>query len=117
MLGIPARGLLLLGFAAVSATGLAPAIAGTPADPNPVTHQVVIDGVQFKPQELTVKLGESIVWVNHDPFAHTVTAVGKQFDSHQIAAGKSWMYKATKAGVFAYACTLHPTMQGTLRVE
>jgi plastocyanin len=117
MLGIPARGLLLLGFAAVSATGLVPALAGTSADSKPVTHQVVIDGVQFKPQELTVKVGESIVWVNHDPFPHTVTAAGKQFDSHEIAAGKSWMYKTTKAGVFAYACTLHPTMLGTLRVE
>jgi plastocyanin len=44
-------------------------------------------------------------------------AVGKQFDSHQIATGRSWKYTASKAGVFAYACSLHPTMLGTLRVE
>jgi plastocyanin len=44
-------------------------------------------------------------------------AVGKQFDSHEIATGRSWKYTASKAGVSAYACSLHPTMLGTLRVE
>lgn len=106
-----------MGFAAVSATGLASALAGTAADPKPITHQVVIEAVRFDPQDLTVKVGDTIVWINHDPFPHTATAVGKQFDSHEIATGRSWRYTARKTGVFAYACTLHPTMLGTLRVE
>lgn len=104
-------------FAAVSATGLAPALAGTAAHPKPTTHQVVIEAVRFDPQDLTVKVGDTLVWINHDPFPHTVTAVGKQFDSREIAVGQSWKYTAKKAGVFPYACTLHPTMLGTLRVE
>ena len=90
---------------------------GAAADPKTVTHQVMIEGVQFVPQTLMIKAGDSVEWLNHDPFPHTVTAVGKQFDSHQIAAGRSWKYTATKAGEFAYVCSLHPTMQGTLRVE
>jgi plastocyanin len=57
------------------------------------------------------------VWINHDPFPHTATAVGKEFDSHEIATGRSWKYTVRKAGVLAYACSLHPTMFGTLRVE
>ena len=87
------------------------------ADPKPASHQVVIEGVQYAPLEITAKVGEVIVWINHDAFPHTVTAAGKQFDSRGIAAGSSWKYKAIKAGVFAYACTYHPTMKGTLRVE
>ena len=110
-------GWLLSVIAAVSATGSAPVLAGTAAHLKPATHQVVIEAVRFDPQELTVKVGDTIVWINHDPFPHTITAVGKQFDSHEIAAGHSWQYTAKKAGVFAYACTLHPTMLGTLRVE
>ena len=90
---------------------------GAAANPKPVTHQVVIAGVQFVPQKLTVKVGDRVEWINHDPFPHTVTAVVKKFDSHEIAAGRSWKYTATKAGEFAYACSLHPTMQGMLRVE
>jgi plastocyanin len=104
-------------FATVSATGLAPARAATATRPKLTMHQVVIEAVRFDPQDLTVKVGDTIVWINHDPFPHTATAVGKQFDSHEIAAGRSWKYTARKAGVFAYACTLHPTMLGTLRVE
>ena len=110
-------GWLLSVIAAVSATGSAPVLAGAAAQPKPATHQVVIEAVRFDPQEFTVKVGDMIVWVNRDPFPHTVTAVGKQFDSHEIAAGRSWKYAARKTGVFAYGCSLHPTMLGTLRVE
>ena len=39
------------------------------------------------------------------------------FDSHDIAGGKSWKYTARKAGEYAYICTLHPNMKGTLKVE
>jgi plastocyanin len=94
-----------------------PAVAGTAVHPKPTTHQVAIEAVRFDPQDLTVKVGDTIVWINHDPFPHTATAVGKQFDSHEIATGRSWKYTARKAGVFAYACTLHPTMLGTSRVD
>jgi len=82
----------------------------------PTTHTVVIDGVKYEPETVTVKRGDTIVWINKDPFPHTVTAKGV-FDSHEIAAGKSWKYTARKAGEYAYVCTLHPNMKGTLKVE
>jgi plastocyanin len=87
------------------------------AGPRTTTHTVVIDSLRFDPQVLTVKAGDTIIWVNHDPFPHTATAEGKLFDSHEIAPGRSWKYTARKAGEFAYACVLHPTMKATLRVE
>lgn len=89
------------------------------ADPDATgaIHTVVIDAVRFEPSDLTVRVGDTIVWTNRDPFPHTVTAVGKQFDSHEIAPQHSWQYIARKAGVFAYACTLHPTMTAALHVE
>jgi plastocyanin len=108
---------LLIVLAAVAATGLRSGIAAAAADPKTTTHTVVIEGVRFDPQELTVKVGDTIVWINHDPFPHTATAVDKTFDSHEIAAGGSWKYTVKKAGILAYACSLHPTMLGTLRVE
>jgi plastocyanin len=102
-------------FALGMLLGSAESVAAPAVDP--ARHTVVISGVRFDPQTLTVKVGDIVIWVNHDPFPHTVTAVNKQFDSHEIAAERSWQYKARKAGVFDYACTLHPTMLGTLRVE
>jgi len=110
---------LLIALATASTLGLPPGErwAAATAGPRTTTHTVVIDSLRFDPQVLTVKAGDTIVWVNRDPFPHTVTAEGKSFDSHEIAPGQSWKYTARKAGEFAYACMLHPTMKATLRVE
>lgn len=111
-------GWFLIVLAAVAVAGLeSRTTAAAAAGPKATTHTVVIEAMRFDPQELTVKVGETIVWINHDPFPHTATAAGGQFDSHEIAAGRSWKYTARKTGVFAYACSLHPIMLGTLRVE
>jgi plastocyanin len=82
-----------------------------------VTHTVAIDGVTFDPATLTVKVGDTVVWVNKDPFPHTVMSQAGGFDSHVIVPGQSWSYTTTRAGMFPYLCTLHPTMHATLKVE
>ena len=81
------------------------------------THTVTIDGTKFNPETITVKAGDTVVWVNKDPFPHTATSQAGGFDSKEIAAGKSWQFKTTKAGVFPYTCLFHPTMKATLKVE
>jgi plastocyanin len=79
-------------------------------------HEVTIQALQYTPQTMTVRPGDAVVWVNKDPFPHTVTAPGA-FDSRSIAAGASWRYTARRAGTYAYICTLHSNMKGTLQVE
>jgi plastocyanin len=83
----------------------------------PKTHTVVIEGTAFEPANLTVASGDSVVWVNKDPFPHTATSKAGGFDSQSIAAGESWKYVAQKKGDFPYFCTLHLTMKGVLRVK
>ena len=87
-------------------------LAGTVAKSRVVT--VASEGMSFLNP---VRVGDTVRWVNKDPFPHTVTSKEGGFDSHEIASGKSWRYRARKAGVFPYVCTLHPTMKATLRVE
>ena len=91
--------------------------AGFAAPPEPKVHTVLIDGMKFIPDTISVRPGDTVVWVNKDLFPHTATAVSKRFDSHEIEAGKSWKYVAKKTGEFAYFCTLHPVMKGTLLVK
>jgi len=67
-------------------------------------------------ERLGVKRGDRVVWMNKDPFPHTATAHGT-FDSGSIAPGHSWSYSARKPGEFAYVCTFHPGMKGTLIVQ
>jgi plastocyanin len=90
--------------------------AGPPAAAKHAVHTIVIEAVAYRPAALTVKTGDMIVWVNKDPFPHTVTAKGA-FDSGTIAAGASWKHVARRAGSHDYLCTLHPNMKGTLTVE
>ena len=107
-----------LAFAAswVLGAALAAAPASAAAADPPRTHEVVIQGLLYVPETLTVRPGDVVVWINKDPFPHTVTAAGA-FDSGSIAAGKSWRFTARKPGTHPYLCTLHTTMKGTLRVE
>jgi plastocyanin len=92
-----------------------PGAAGAP--PKPVTHQVAIDGAVFKPDALTVKSGDTVVWTNKDPYPHTVTSTAGGFDSHEIPPDQSWSYTTKAKGEFPYMCMLHQTMHGTLTVE
>jgi plastocyanin len=105
------RGAVAAGIAATVFAGNGDAVAAGPR-----THQIVIEGLQYVPETLNVKRGDIVVWVNKDPFPHTVTAAGA-FDSKSIAAEKSWRFAASRAGTFAYICTLHSNMKGTLEVE
>ena len=90
---------------------------------NPAAHQgvkvhtVTIEGMALQPKTLTVKAGDSVIWVNKDLFPHTATSTARRFDSGQIPASGSWRYVARATGAFEYTCTLHPTMTGTLEVE
>jgi plastocyanin len=110
-LALVCAGALLPSVVVFAAGEAADASAGKPA-----THRVIIDGLKYEPETLTVRRGDTIVWTNKDPFPHTVTAPGK-FDSRDIAANGSWKHVARTAGEYAYICTLHPNMKGVLRVE
>ena len=72
--------------------------------------------MRFVPDTLSVRRGDRIVWRNEDLVPHTATAA-KVFDSGSIGSNASWTLVARQAGSFAYLCSFHPTMTGTLKVE
>jgi plastocyanin len=84
---------------------------------SPATHTVSMDGTRFQPMELAVNVGDTVEWVNKDPFPHTATSEAGGFDSGVVEAGGLWKLAPVKSGEFAYICSLHPTMKGTLRVK
>lgn len=94
---------------AVSAAGAATA--------GPRVHTVLIEGMRFQPEGLTVAPGDTVVWVNRDLVPHTATSKSGRFDSHEIASGKSWTYTVPSAGEFTYLCTYHPLMKAVLRAR
>jgi plastocyanin len=83
----------------------------------PRTETVVMQAVAFAPTEVTIALGDSVRWINNDPFPHTATARGDGFDSKSIAPEGAWTFTPPARGEFPYVCSLHPTMTGVLRVK
>jgi plastocyanin len=85
--------------------------AGTPASGT----AVAIDNFAFSPAALNVKMGQQVTWTNKQGVAHTVTADGGAFD-HPMPSGATFSFTFAKAGTFAYHCTIHPFMKGTVVV-
>lgn len=110
------RGIALVAAGSLAVTAGNPASPAEPAPPSK-TYTVTIEGMAYSPAKLVVHRGDRIVWVNQDLFPHTVSAVGKEFDSGSIAQSASWSYVAGKAGDFTYTCQFHPTMKGELQVH
>ena len=65
----------------------------------------------------TVKAGESIVWINKDPFPHNVSSKAGDFRSGNLAPDGKWRFLPRNRGTFEYVCTLHPGMKARLHVK
>ena len=73
---------------------------------------------RFTPNNMTVKVGQSIEWDWQDPnVAHTVTSDdGATFDSCLQNKGYKFVVTFNQAGKIPYHCTIHPLMIGTVTV-
>ncbi len=78
--------------------------------------EVAITNFSFEPAQLSVPVGTAIKWTNKDNVPHTVTSATGDWDSGQLSNGQSFSRTFTQAGTFAYQCTVHPTMKGTITV-
>jgi plastocyanin len=81
------------------------------------TYTVQISDFAFKPASLTVSPGDTVVFINRDGDAHTVSASDKSFDSAGLDTNEKWTHTFTKPGTYAYFCELHPYMKGVIVVR
>ncbi len=82
--------------------------AGDPSD--------TIADYSFTPATLTVHVGDTVTWTNNGPAPHTATANNGSFNTGTLQKGQSASHTFTQAGTFAYICTIHPFMHGTVVV-
>jgi plastocyanin len=106
---------LLLGpvIGAMLAFGTVAAQDATKKDANEIT----IDNFTFTPKELTVAVGTTVKWVNHDDIPHTVVEKKTAFRSKALDTDDSFSFTFTSAGTFDYFCGLHPHMVGQVIVK
>jgi plastocyanin len=76
---------------------------------------VTIENLAFSPGTISVTAGDTVTWTNKDAVPHTVTSDTGAFDS-PIGIGGVLTLKFPTPGTFAYSCTIHPQMHGTVIV-
>ena len=78
---------------------------------------VTIDNFTFTAPELTVAVGTTVKWVNHDDIPHSVVDKNKAFRSKALDTDDSYSFTFASAGTFDYFCGLHPHMVGKIVVK
>jgi len=75
------------------------------------------DELKFSPTSASVKAGDVVQWDNTGAVAHNVTFDDFQsITSDTMNGGDTYQVKFTKAGSYAFHCTFHPGMEGTITV-
>ncbi|MEO6121314.1 MAG: plastocyanin/azurin family copper-binding protein [Acidimicrobiales bacterium] len=78
---------------------------------------VVLRDIAFSPETLSVDQGATVTWVFDDRgIPHNVVANDKSFESETKDSGR-FTHTFDSAGSFAYVCTIHPKMKGTVKVR
>lgn len=83
------------------------------------TNSVTITDFAFAPANITIKKGTTVTWTNQDSAAHTVTpdSPSDAFKGSELfGRGQNYSFTFDTPGTYAYHCTPHPTMKGTVVV-
>jgi amicyanin len=85
----------------------------------PTGAEVKIDNFSFGPATLNVPVGTTVTWTNRDDIPHTVVSTDepRMFKSKVLDTDEKFSYTFTKAGTYAYFCTIHPKMTGKVVVQ
>ena len=80
--------------------------------------EVIIGNFSFSPKTLTVPVGATVTWTNHDKVPHLVTSTNDQFKkSPLLKAGQSFSNTFATGGTYSYFCSIHPQMTGKIIVK
>lgn len=76
---------------------------------------VAIADFSFAPAQVTVSVGDIVQWTNSGRASHTVTFDDGP-DCGTVASGATVSASFGQAGTYAYFCSFHSTMRGTITV-
>jgi plastocyanin len=89
----------------------------TTASAGGTTVQVIMTNRSYDPQTVTIKVGDTVTWLNDDAPQHDVVADNGEFKSDLFDKGGTFSFTFTKAGTYPYHCSIHPGMVGTVVVQ
>lgn len=100
------------GNASESSGGNAPAPSGDAVR----SAKVEIANFAYNPDPVMIEEGGKVIWINRDSAPHTATAEDGSFDTDTLEEGKLKSETFKEPGTYAYVCSIHPQMHGTVEV-
>lgn len=100
-----------LALAALAATAVSVRAAGPTVDQS---------GQQFSEKSLTLKVSDTVTFINQDNVTHNVSIVDEDDDTTDLGLqkpGNTLVYKFDKAGRFKVRCSVHPGMKMSVTVK
>jgi plastocyanin len=80
-------------------------------------QEVSIEFSDYRPSQLDVLPGETVLWTNVSTRTHTVTSDTGLFDSGQVESGGIFSLQFDQVGTYRYHCTIHPSITGEIDVR
>ena len=77
------------------------------------TITVEITNFEFKPANIEVKSGDTIIFINRDIVPHTATADDKSCDTGLIAKDESQTIEIVSDMTLTFYCLFHPNMKSS----
>ena len=77
-------------------------------------HTNEIKGLAFNPEQITVRAGDLVTWVNKDSDRHRISGDG--LESRELTNGQSFTAEFPEPAQLAYHCTIHTYMEGRVVV-
>jgi len=99
-----------------SASGPSSGNAAAPSGDAVRSAKVEIANFAYDPDPVTIEEGGKVIWINRDSAPHTATAEDGSFDTGTLEEGKLKSETFKKPGTYAYVCSIHPQMHGTVEV-
>lgn len=96
------------------------------SSPTPVLNQRIdINDFAFAPNRLTIRANTTVIWYQQGKAQHTVTSGSDdtgtgatkpdgRFNSGTLKPGTTFTFTFTKAGTYAYYCSIHPKQMAAL---
>lgn len=113
----PSRRAVLRLAASAAALPLAATVANAASHAAHETHTVTISNFAFSPANLSIKAGDSVVFINQDSAPHTATADNGSFDTGNLGRGAQATLTFNAPGTFSYFCAIHPMMKGSITIS
>jgi len=111
-------GVAVVAIAALFAVGRVVPVRGSQTSQDRAEEvKVTIDNFSFTPQDITVKAGTTVTWVNQDDVPHTVVSNEKKFKSKALDTDDKFSFTFNDPGTYEYYCSVHPKMTAKVTVK